>query len=221
VKDTAIDTTETGSRLRAVEDAVRRVGRHRTMLAEIVEVQLRTLLELKELLAETGGAAPPGTPVLDVDAEIRSASQAGRLLAGEPGAAKRAIPKVLLVDDDPTTRNIISHFLRKEEFIVEKAADGNDGLARARSGRPDLLIIDAVVPGLDGFEIMSLLRKSPETVSIPVLMLSTLGEETAIVKGLEEGADYIIKPFSPQILVATVRKILKERCDRALDRRPL
>ena len=221
MKDTAIDTTETGSRLRAVEDAVRRVGRHRTMLAEIVEVQLRTLLELKELLAETGGAAPPGTPVLDVDAEIRSASQAGRLLAGEPGAAKRAIPKVLLVDDDPTTRNIISHFLRKEEFIVEKAADGNDGLARARSGRPDLLIIDAVVPGLDGFEIMSLLRKSPETVSIPVLMLSTLGEETAIVKGLEEGADYIIKPFSPQILVATVRKILKERCDRALDRRPL
>jgi PleD family two-component response regulator len=221
VKDTVTDTMETGSRLRAVEDAVRRVGRHRTMLAELVEVQLRTLLELKELLAKTGGAAPPGTPVLDVDAEIRRASQAGRLLAGEPGAAKRAIPKVLLVDDDPTTRNIISHFLRKEEFIVEKAADGNDGLARARSGRPDLLIIDAVVPGLDGFEILSLLRKSPETAGTPILMLSTLGEEAAIVKGLEEGADYIIKPFSPQILVATVRKILKERCDRALDRRPL
>jgi PleD family two-component response regulator len=221
VKDTATDTTETGSRLRAVEDAVRRVGRHRTMVAELVEVQLRTLLELKELLAETGGAAPPGTPILDVDAEIRRTSQAGRLLAGEPGAAKRAIPKVLLVDDDPTTRNIISHFLRKEEFIVEKAADGNDGLARARSGRPDLLIIDAVVPGLDGFEILSLLRKAPETAGTPVLMLSTLGEEAAIVKGLEEGADYIIKPFSPQILVATVRKILKERCDRALDRRPL
>jgi PleD family two-component response regulator len=221
VKDTVTDTMETGSRLRAVEDAVRRIGRHRTMLAELVEVQLRTLLELKELLAETGGAAPPGTPILDVDAEIRRTSQAGRLLAGEPGASKRAIPKVLLVDDDPTTRNIISHFLRKEEFIVEKAADGNDGLARARSGRPDLLIIDAVVPGLDGFEIMSLLRKAPETAGTPVLMLSTLGEEAAIVKGLEEGADYIIKPFSPQILVATVRKILKERCDRALDRRPL
>jgi DNA-binding response OmpR family regulator len=68
---------------------------------------------------------------------------------------------------------------------------------------------------------MSLLRKAPETAGTPVLMLSTLGEEAAIVKGLEEGADYIIKPFSPQILVATVRKILKERCDRALDRRPL
>jgi len=215
------DTMETGSRLRAVEDAVRRVERHRTMLADLVEVQLRALLELKDLLAKTGGAVPPGTPVLDVDREIRRASQAGQLFAADPGAAKRVIPKVLLVDDDPTTRNIISHFLRKEEFIVEKAADGNDGLARARSGRPDLLIIDAVVSGLGGFEIMSHLRKSPETVSIPVLMLSTLGEETAIVKGLEEGADYIIKPFSPQILVATVRKILKERCDRALDRRPL
>lgn len=135
--------------------------------------------------------------------------------AGSP----RKMPKVLLVDDDPTTRNIISHFPRKEEFLVEKASDGNDGLARARSGKPDLLIIDAVVPGRDGFEILSLLRKAPETAGLPVLMLTSLGEEAAIVKGLEEGADYIIKPFSPQILVATVRKILKERGSHALDRR--
>jgi PleD family two-component response regulator len=212
---------ETGSPLQGIEDAVRRIGRHRAMLAELVAVQLRALLELKDLLARSGDAVPPGTPVLDVDAEIRRASEAGRLMTGEAGARTRVVPKVLIVDDDPTTRNIISHFLRKEEFLVEKAADGNDGLAKARNGKPDLLIIDAVVPGRDGFEIISLLRKSSETACIPVLMLTTLGEEAAIVKGLEEGADYIIKPFSPQILVATVRKILKERCDRALDRRPL
>jgi PleD family two-component response regulator len=212
---------ETGSAARDFEDALRRVARHRAMLAEIVEAQLRTLREMKALTAGPGGAALPAAPGLDVDAELRRTAEAARLLAAGPAADMRAIPKVLLIDDDPTTRNIISHFLRKEEFTVEKAADGADGLARAQSGRPDLLIIDAVVTGMDGFEIVSLLRKDPETAGIPVLMLSTLGEEAAIVKGLEEGADYIIKPFSPQILVATVRKILKERCDRALDRRPL
>ena len=215
------DPNETGLPPGEVEDALSRVGRHRTMLAELVEVQLRTLNELKALLALSGDAAPPEAPALDVDLEIRKTSQAGRLLAGEPGPPKRQIPKVLLVDDDPTTRNIISHFLRQEEFIVEKAADGNDGLAKARAGKPDLLIVDAVVPGRDGFEILSLLRKDAATAGIPILMLSTLGEEAAIIKGLEEGADTIIKPFSPQILVATVRKILRERCDRALDRRPL
>ena len=74
---------------------------------------------------------------------------------------------------------------------------------------------------MDGFELLSLLKKDPETFSIPVLMLSALGEETAIIKGLEEGADYILKPFSPQVLVAKVKKILKERRDHAVDRRPL
>jgi twitching motility two-component system response regulator PilH len=215
------DDTETGTILRDVEDAVRRVGRHRTMLAELVEIQLRALNDLKDLLAKAGGRASPEMSALRVDEEICGTVQAGRLLNGKAAAPRRVTPRVLLVDDDPTTRNIISHFLRKEEFIVEKAADGADGLARARNGKPDLLIIDAVVTGMDGFEILSLLRKDPETASVPVLLLSTLGEEADIVKGLEEGADYIIKPFSPQILVATVRKILKNRWDRVLDRRSL
>jgi DNA-binding response OmpR family regulator len=128
---------------------------------------------------------------------------------------------VLLVDDDPTTRNLISHFLRKEEFIVEKAGNGSDGLARAKSGRPDLLIIDAVVPGMGGFELLNLLKKDAATAAIPVLMLSALGEEEAIIKGLEEGADYIVKPFSPQVLVAKIKKILREQCDHAVNRRSL
>lgn len=215
------ENRETGAPLEDVKDAVRRVGRHRAMLAELVDVQLRTLFELKALLARSGAQAPAGPSALDLETEVRRTTQAGRLLAGEPVGSQRPRPRVLLIDDDPTTRNIISHFLRKEEFIVEKAADGNDGLLRARKAKPDLLIVDAVVSGRDGFEILSLLRQDPGTAGLPVLMLTTLGEETAIVKGLEEGADYIIKPFSPQILVATVRKILKERSDRALDRRPV
>jgi PleD family two-component response regulator len=215
------ENREIGAPLGDVEGAVRRVERHRAMLAELIDVQLRTLFELKALLARSGSLPSAEKPALDPETEIRRTTQAGRLLAGEPGESQRPRPRVLLIDDDPTTRNIISHFLRKEEFIVEKASDGNDGLVRARASRPDLLIVDAVVSGCDGFEILSLLRQDPGTAGVPVLMLSTLGEEAAIVKGLEEGADYIIKPFSPQILVATVRKILRERCDRALDRRPV
>jgi CheY-like chemotaxis protein len=211
---------ERGSLRRDVEDALARIDQHRKMLAEVLEVQLHTLRELKGLAVGPGGESLPETTLPDIDAEIRRTEQARRLLAGEPGPSKLPTPKVLLVDDDPTTRNIISHFLRKEEFAVEKA-DGNDGLARARSGSPDLLIVDAAVPGRDGFEVLSLLRKDPAAAGIPILMLTTLGEEEAIVKGLEEGADYIIKPFSPQILVAKVRKILRERCGRALDHRPL
>jgi CheY-like chemotaxis protein len=189
------------------------------MLEELVEAQLLALGEMKGLLAPSGAPSGPDSPAGGVEAEIARTARAGRLLAGPGTGPRPAAPAVLLIDDDPTTRNIISHFLRREGFVVEKAADGNDGLARARGGRPDLLIIDAVVTGRDGFEIMSLLGREPGTAGIPVLMLSTLGEETAIVKGLEEGADYIIKPFSPQILVATVRKILRDRCGRVLDHR--
>ncbi|OGD19409.1 MAG: hypothetical protein A2W03_15050 [Candidatus Aminicenantes bacterium RBG_16_63_16] len=141
--------------------------------------------------------------------------------AGRPAGPGRPTPKVLLVDDDPTTRNLISHFLRKEDFIVEKAAGGSDGLAKARSGRPDLLIVDAAVPGMDGFEFLSLLKRDPETARIPVLMLSSLDEEEAVVKSLDEGADYVIKPFSPRILVAKIKKTLKDARRHAVDCRPL
>lgn len=130
-------------------------------------------------------------------------------------------PKVLLVDDDPTTRNLISHFLRKENILVEKAAGGGDGLAKARNGRPDLVIVDAAVPGMDGFEILSLLKRDPETACVPVLVLSSLDEEEAIVRSLDQGADYMIKPFSPRILVAKIKQILRDGCDHAADHRRL
>jgi PleD family two-component response regulator len=207
--------------LREIQDAVRRVERHRTMLAELLSIQFQALRDLKELVEGSGGPLPEGTSFPDVDAELRRTSLVLTQLTSEAEAPKRPTPKVLLVDDDPTTRNLISHFLRKEEFIVEKAGNGSDGLARAKSGRPDLLIIDAVVPGMGGFELLNLLKKDAATAAIPVLMLSALGEEEAIIKGLEEGADYIVKPFSPQVLVAKIKKILREQCDHAVDRRSL
>lgn len=206
---------------RDVEDVVRRIGRHRAMLVELVRVQLQTLLELKDLVARSGAAVPPEPPLPDIDAEIHLASRIRGLISAEARVPNRSTPKVLLVDDDPTTRNLVSHFLRKEDFIVIKASDGNDGLARAKKDRPDLLIVDTTVAGMDGFELVSLLKREPETRGLPVLMLSSLNDEEAIVKSLDAGADYVIKPFSPRILVAMIKRILRDVRDHAVDHRPL
>jgi PleD family two-component response regulator len=205
-----------------VREVLRRIEQHRAMLARMVAVQVQALGELRGLLRRGGGSEAGGVTPSEVDEEVRATALAGDLIAGR-GAPRpaRATPKVLLVDDDPTTRNLISHFLRKENYIVEKAAGGSDGLARAKSGRPDLLIIDAAVPGMNSFELLSLLRRDPETSGIPVLMLSSLDEEEAIIKCLDEGADYVIKPFSPRILIAKIKKTLKDACPHAVDHRPL
>jgi DNA-binding response OmpR family regulator len=151
----------------------------------------------------------------DKDHATLSLDDAGRR------AGRRPTPRVLIVDDDPTTRNLVSHFLRKEDFIVIKASDGNDGLARAKSDRPDLLIVDAAVPGMNGSELLSMLKRDPETRDLPVLMLSSLNDEEAIVRSLDAGADYVIKPFSPRILVAMIKKILRDVRAHAVDHRPL
>ena len=201
-----------------IEDAVRRVGQHRAMLVHVAAVQAQALSELRALLKRAGGRTSGDMTAAEVDEEIRAMALIRTILSGRPF---RATPKVLLIDDDPTTRNLISHFLRKEDFIVEKAAGGSDGLARARSGRPDLLIVDAAVPGVNGLELLSLLKKDPETAGIPVLMLSSLDEEEAVAQSLEEGANYILKPFSPRILVAKVKKILRDAYPHAIDHRPL
>jgi len=207
--------------LRDIEEAVRRVESHRTMLAQLAAAQAQALSELKGLVARSGGAATAGTTLPDIEEEIRSTAIVRGLITGKAGGSARATPKVLLVDDDPTTRNLISHFLRKENFLVEKAGDGGDGLAKAQSGRPDLIIVDAAMPGMGGFELLSLLKRSPETAFIPTLILSSLDEEEAIIKGLEEGADYFVKPFSPRVLVAKIKKILRDACDHAVHHRPL
>ncbi len=207
--------------LRDIEEAVRRVERHRTMLAQLAVAQAQALSDLKELVGRSGGTAAAGTTLPDIDEEIQSTALLRGLISGRTAGPARATPKVLLIDDDPTTRNLISHFLRKENFLVEKAGDASDGLAKAKSGGPDLVIVDAVMSGRSGFEVLSLLKKDPETASIPTLIVSSLDEEEAIIKGLEEGADYVIKPFSPRVLVAKIKKILKEAGDHAVHHRPL
>jgi CheY-like chemotaxis protein len=217
-----MDTTTPLDRIaRDIDDVLGRIDRHRALLAQMAAAQVQALTELKGLVTRVGGATSGGMTLADIDEDLRAAALARELASGRTGRRARPTPKVLLIDDDPTTRNLISHFLRKEEFVVEKAAGGNEGLAQAKRGRPDLLIVDAGVPGMSVYELLSLLKKDPETAGIPVLMLSQLDEEEAIVKSLEEGAHYLVKPFSPRVLVAKVKKILRDTCHHAVDHRPL
>jgi len=114
---------------------------------------------------------------------------------------------ILLVDDDVELCELVAEFLAGEGFEIEVVFNGPSGLDRARSRAHDLVILDVMLPGLTGFEVLRRLR---ETSSVPVLMLTARGEEVDRIVGLEMGADdYLAKPFNPRELAARIRAILR------------
>jgi two-component system alkaline phosphatase synthesis response regulator PhoP len=114
---------------------------------------------------------------------------------------------VLVVDDEPAIRELVRFALEREGFQVEMAADGWEGLNLARTQKPDLVVLDLMLPGLSGEEVCRALRAETD---IPVLMLTARKEESDRIAGLELGADdYVTKPFSPRELTARVRAILR------------
>jgi DNA-binding response OmpR family regulator len=124
----------------------------------------------------------------------------------EPGQVAVA-SRVLVIDDDATLSEVVVRYLEREGFTVTRCADGRDGLRVALAHLPDLVVLDLMLPGLDGFEVFRRLR---EVAPIPVVMLTALGEEDDRVAGLELGADdYLPKPFSPRELTARVRAVLR------------
>jgi two-component system OmpR family response regulator len=115
--------------------------------------------------------------------------------------------RVLVVEDDQTLLGVLQYNLRKEGYDVLMAADGAKGLETARSYKPDLVILDVMLPKLDGYEVCRILRKE---TTVPILMLTARIEETDRVVGLEVGADdYVTKPFSMRELMARVRAMLR------------
>jgi DNA-binding response OmpR family regulator len=114
---------------------------------------------------------------------------------------------VLLVEDDPTLQETIQYNLVRQGYDVIAAADGHGALALARQQRPDLILLDVMLPGLDGFDVCRILRKE---TSVPILMLTARSDEIDRVVGLEMGADdYLIKPFSMRELLARVKALLR------------
>ncbi len=114
---------------------------------------------------------------------------------------------VLIVEDDANTANLVGLYLRRDGHRVAHAPDGVTGLKLAREARPDLVVLDLMLPGLDGMEITRALR---EESSVPIVMLTARVDETDRLKGLDLGADdYVTKPFSPRELAARVRAVLR------------
>jgi DNA-binding response OmpR family regulator len=115
--------------------------------------------------------------------------------------------RVLVVDDEPMVREVLARYLSKEGFAVDVAEDGERALQRLADTEPDLVLLDLMLPKVDGYEVFRQLR---ERTTTPVIMLTARGEETDRVVGLELGADdYVTKPFSPREVVARVRAVLR------------
>jgi DNA-binding response OmpR family regulator len=121
------------------------------------------------------------------------------------------LPKtVLVVEDEQEIRDLLAHYLRKDGFRPLVAPDAEAGLSLARSERPDMILLDIMLPGMDGLELLRIVRADPAIGRTPLLMLTAKGDETDRVVGLELGADdYIPKPFSPREVIARVKAILR------------
>ena len=116
-------------------------------------------------------------------------------------------PKVLVVDDEPIVREVLGRYLVKDGFDVDLASDGEAGVVAFEGGQPDLVLLDLMLPKLDGFQVFELIRSKGQT---PVIMLTAKREEHDRIAGLDMGADdYVSKPFSPSEVVARVRAVLR------------
>jgi len=117
---------------------------------------------------------------------------------------------ILIVEDDPDIVELLEYYLEREGYSVLIARDGEKGLAEAKRRKPSLVLLDLMLPGLDGLQVCRALKEDESTKGIPVMMLTARGEESDVVVGLEFGADdYVRKPFSPRELIARMRAVLR------------
>ena len=122
----------------------------------------------------------------------------------------RARQAILLVEDDARLAAMVAEYLGRHDLDVTVAPDGERGLAALRRGRFDVVLLDVMLPGVDGFEVCRRLRAAPEWTALPVLMLTARGDDVDKIVGLELGADdYLAKPFNPRELVARIRAVLR------------
>src|SRR2546428_13307593 len=120
--------------------------------------------------------------------------------------------RILVVDDEPDILELVQYNLRKANYDVVGVESGEEALAQVRTTSPALIILDLMLPGVDGLEVCRRLKRDTRTAAIPIVMLTARGEEADIVVGLELGADdYLTKPFSPRVLLARIRAVLRRQ----------
>lgn len=123
--------------------------------------------------------------------------------------------RILVVDDEADIVELVTYNLKKEGFMVDSVSDGESALAKVRKEKYSLLILDLMLPGIQGIEICRILRNDPKTAGIPVIMLTAKGEEVDKILGLELGADdYVTKPFSPRELIARVKAVIRRSTEK-------
>lgn len=118
------------------------------------------------------------------------------------------IKTILVVDDSPTERYFLTDLLRKNGFEIVAAETGEEGVVKAKQEKPDLILMDVVMPGLNGFQATRMLSRDPATKAIPVIMCTTKNQETDRVWGLRQGAiDYLVKPIAAEELLAKIKML--------------
>lgn len=119
--------------------------------------------------------------------------------------------KILIVEDDKFLRELIAQKLVKEGYEVLSSIDGEDGVKKIKDEKPDLVLLDLILPNIDGFDVLSRIKEGPSANSVPVIILSNLGQKEDVEKGLKLGAtDYLIKAhFTPGEIIEKIRNVLK------------
>ncbi len=119
--------------------------------------------------------------------------------------------KILIVEDDKFLRELVARKLSSEGFEVLEAVDGEEGIKKIKEGKPDLVLLDLILPGIDGFEVLSKIKEDQELSSIPVIVLSNLGQREEVERGMKLGAtDYLIKAhFTPGEIIEKIKNSLK------------
>jgi two-component system phosphate regulon response regulator PhoB len=125
---------------------------------------------------------------------------------------------ILVVDDEEDILELIRFHLARDGYSLTLSTSGEEAIKKARRQRFDLIVLDLMLPGIDGFEVAKALKSDPKTGSVPIIMLTARGEDADIVSGLEIGADdYVTKPFSPRVLCARVKSVLRRRARDPVD----
>jgi two-component system phosphate regulon response regulator PhoB len=125
---------------------------------------------------------------------------------------------ILIVEDEEDIQELLAYNLGREGYRVTAVGSGEELVKKTRLGVPDLVVLDLMLPGMDGLEVCKLLKSDPKSRHVPIVMLTAKGEESDIVAGLELGADdYVTKPFSPKVLIARIRAVLRRRNQQTVD----
>ena len=171
--------------------------------AVYLEHEIRTLKRMQKLL---------GLRTSTEGQERGPAPDTSNVASGEEEAAGTGPPrKILIIFHDAATVRILRYFLEKEDYDVLVSSNGPDGLKKAAEASPDIILLDILLPGMDGYQVLGRLKKNDKTARIPVFILTVLAQEADVLKAIEAGAaDYFSKPFSPPIIIAKIRRVLNQ-----------